>query len=278
MFIFAGMNDFYWSSQNSRFHGINWIPENFSRIMIIVHGIGEDISRYDHVARFFNGEGFAVTGIDHYGHGKSDGKKGTTPGFEFIFDYLTEYLAHVKELYGKPVVMYGHSMGGGVLTGFLLKRTPDIQAAVISAPALIVAKRPGAFLRGLLKILSAVVPNMRVNQGLDITKISHDREEVEKFRHNPLRHDKMSFRLASDMIQNGAWCLLHAAELKIRSLLIHGSEDAFTAVEGSRIFAERAPAALLTYKEWEGDYHELHNEVNRQDVLLFVAGWLSGVR
>ncbi|CAL1517510.1 Monoacylglycerol lipase [Chitinophaga sp. MM2321] len=272
------MNDFYWSAQHTRFHGINWIPDNFSRVMIIVHGIGEDVGRYDHVAKFFSGQGFAVTGIDHYGHGKSDGKRGASPGFEFMFDYLQDYLDHVKELYDKPVVMYGHSMGGGVLTGFLLKREPAIQAAVISAPALIVGRRPGALLRGLLRFLSGVLPDVRINQGLDINKISHDKEAVEKFRRNPLRHDKLSLRLANDMIRNGAWCLLHAGELQIRSLLIHGSADEFTAVEGSRLFAERAPASLLSYQEWEGDYHELHNEVNRKEVLLFIAGWLSGIR
>lgn len=278
MFIFAGMNEFYWSFRNTRFHGISWIPDQFSRVMIIVHGIGEEVGRYDHVARFFNGEGYAVLGIDHYGHGKTDGKRGATPGFEYMFDYTAAFLAYAKELYQQPVVMYGHSMGGGLLTGFLLHRTPDILGAVISAPALIVAKRPGSFLRGLLRVLNRVVPNLRLNQGLDITKVSHDTDEIEKFRHNPLRHDKMSVRLASDMIQNGLWCLEHAHALKIRSLLIHGSEDEFTAVDGSRLFAERAPAGLLTYREWPGDYHELHNEINRQEVLLFVAGWLSALR
>lgn len=246
--------------------------------MVLIHGIGEDVSRYDHVARFFNGEGYAVLGIDHYGHGKSDGKRGVTPGFEYMFDYEAAFLAYVKELYQLPVVVYGHSMGGGLLTGFLLHRNPAVLGAVISAPALIVAKRPGSFLRGMLRVLNRIVPNLRLNQGLDINKISRDPDAVEKFRQNTLRHDKMSIRLAHDMVHNGLWCLEHADNLKTHSLLIHGSDDSFTAVEGSRIFAERAPAGLLTYREWPGDYHELHNEINRQEILLFVAGWLSALR
>ncbi|HVI44728.1 MAG TPA: lysophospholipase [Chitinophaga sp.] len=272
------MNDFYWTWQDTRFHGINWIPDNFGRVMVIVHGIGEDVSRYDHVAKFFTDRGFAVTGIDHYGHGRSDGKRGASRGFGYVFDYLQAFLQHVKDLYGKPVVMYGHSMGGGVLTGFLLQRTPVILAAVISAPALIVAKRPGAFLRGVLNILTAIMPNLRINQGLDINKISHDKDAVEAFRRNPLRHDKLSLRLANDMIRNGRWCLEHADQLKIPSLLIHGNADEFTAVEGSRLFAERAPAQFLTYREWEGSYHEMHNETNKEEVLAFIAAWLDNVK
>lgn len=272
------MNEFYWTYQHTKFHGIHWNPDKSDRVMIIVHGIGEHIGRYDHVASFFMKEGFAVIGIDHYGHGKTDGKKGASKGFIFMFDYLEAFLAHVTATYNKPVVMYGHSMGGGVLTGFLLRRRPPIQAAVISAPALIIGTRPGSFLKGVLKVVSAVAPHLRIKQGLDINKISHDKAAVEKFRKDPLRHDKLSLRLANDMIQNGAWCLLHAADLAVKSLLIHGNADEFTAVEGSRLFAERAPAALLTYREWEGMYHEMHNEPDSRDVLLFMAGWLSNVR
>jgi acylglycerol lipase len=272
------MNDFYWFYQRTKFHGINWIPENFQRVMIIVHGIGEHMGRYDHVAAFFMKEGYAVIGIDHYGHGKSDGKRGASRGFDFMFDYLHSFHRHVKDTYGKPIVMYGHSMGGGVLTGYLLRRQPELLAAVISAPALIIGTRPGGFLKGFLHVASSLVPHLRINQGLDINKISHDKGAVEKFREDPLRHDKLSLRLADDMIRNGAWCLEHAERLSVPALLIHGNADEFTAVEGSRLFAERAPSALLTYREWDGLYHEMHNEPDARDVLLLVAGWLSNVR
>ena len=268
-------NAFYWTTRHTRFHGLEWIPGQYSHVMIIVHGIGEHIGRYDAVAAYFADKGFAVTGIDHYGHGRSDGDRGASKGLQFTMDYLGDYLRYVQEQYGKPVVMYGHSMGGGMLAGFLLRKQPAIEAAVLSAPALIVARRPGALLRGFLRVAAAVLPNLRISQGLDITKISHDTREVEKFRADPLRHGKMSLRLANDMIQNGLWCLRHAKQLHVPALLIHGNADELTAVEGSRLFAERAPQNLLTYKEWLGDYHELHNELNNKDVLFYVNKWLT---
>lgn len=271
-------NEFYWSWQQTTFHGIRWVPEHFNRLLIIVHGIGEHVGRYEHVAEFFMQEGFAVMGIDHYGHGKSDGPRGASKGFPFMFDYLEAWLQELQSAYHQPVVMYGHSMGGGVLTGFLLHRQPDIQAAVISAPALIIGRRPGKLLRGALQLLSTVAPGFRMNQGLDINKISHDKSAVEKFKTDPLRHDRLSLRLANDMIQNGLWCLQHAGELRVQSLLIHGNADEFTAVEGSRLFAQRAPAGMVTYREWEGLYHEMHNEPEYREVLLFIAGWLSNMR
>ncbi|RFS26405.1 lysophospholipase [Chitinophaga silvatica] len=271
------MNEFYWSFQQTRFHGNSWVPANFNRVMIIIHGIGEHLGRYAHVAEYFTTQGFAVVGIDHYGHGLSDGKRGASKGYEFTFDYLSAFLQHIKDTYHLPVVMYGHSMGGGILMSYLLKRKPAIQAAVVSAPALIVADGPGTVLKSMLKVLSKVVPNFTIKQGLDINKISHDPKQVTKFEQDPLRHDKLSLRLANDMIQYGAWSIAHADELKIPTLLIHGTADAFTAVEGSRSFAGKAPKQWLTYREWEGMYHELHNEPENREVLSFISGWLSNV-
>jgi acylglycerol lipase len=268
------MEEFYWSFQQTKFRGLKWVPAHFDRVMIIVHGIGEHIGRYEQVAAFFMEQGFAVVGIDHYGHGKSDGRKGASKGFEFMFSYLQDFLTYAAELYAKPLVMYGHSMGGGVLTGFLLKKQPQLAAAIISAPALIIASKPGVLLRGLLKVLNVLVPHIRIPQGLPLEKISHNPAAVEKFRNDPLRHGKLSFRLAHDMIENGQWCLQHANLLNVRTLLIHGNADEFTAVEGSRLFAERAPAGMLTYQEWEGMYHEMHNEIESAKVLQFISSWL----
>ncbi|WP_316818922.1 alpha/beta hydrolase [Pedobacter nyackensis] len=269
------MKEFYWSYQQTNFRGIKWQPEKFNKVMIIVHGIGEHIGRYDHVATFFMEQGFAVVGIDHYGHGKTDGLPGASRGLEYMFDYLQKFLLHVKTEFNKPVVMFGHSMGGGVLTGFLLKRQPEILAAVISAPALIIGTRPGPLLKGVLKAITSIVPNVRIPQGLDINKISHDQAAVEKFRNDPLRHGKISFRLANDMIQNGTWCLEHASELHVKTLLIHGNADEFTAIEGSRQFAASAPKQLLTFKEWDNLYHEMHNEPESNEVLNYVMNWLK---
>ncbi len=61
-------------------------------------------------------------------------------------------------------------------------------------------------------------------------------------------------------------------------LLMHGNADAFTSVEGSRRFAKLAPAHMVTYKEWDGLYHEMHNEPQRPEIFQFMAGWLSAVQ
>lgn len=271
------MQDFSFTTQQTRFHGITWEPKQFDRVMIIIHGIGEHVGRYAPVAAYFNQYGFLVTGIDHYGHGKSDGKRGTTKGIQFIFDYLQDFIDEIKQRYQLPIVLYGHSMGGGITTGFLLKRQPNIQAAIISAPLLLLPQHPAPWYQRLVRWLSKLLPHFTISQGLDIRKISHDTHEVNLFRQDPLRHDRISFLLGSTLLDNAAWSLENARRLKVPTLLIHGDQDEFTSIKGSRLFSERAPKELLTYKEWPGYYHEMHNEIDKKAVLDHILSWLNQV-
>lgn len=270
--------DFTWEYDGRKFHGVTWQPAHYDRVMVVIHGIGEHVERYAPLAEFFNKEGYLVTGIDHFGHGKSDGKRGDALPLPAIFDYLEAFLQFTWEQYPAPMILYGHSMGGGLLTGLLLNRQPDVQAAIISAPALLLPQKPNAVLRGILRAGASLLPHLRVKTPLDINKISHDRSEVEKFEKDPLRHPLASLRLMHILVSNGQWCLRHADRLQVPALLMHGNADEFTSVDGSRQFAEKVPGKLLTYKEWDGLYHEMHNEPQRQEIFQFMAGWLSAVR
>lgn len=267
------MKEFNWSYLGTRFSGRSWLPANFKAVIILIHGIGEHTGRYAHVAAHFNREGFGVIGIDHYGHGKSEGKRGASQGFEYAFDYLGSFLEHVQSLYDKPVLLYGHSMGGGMAMGFILRRRPAVKGAIISSPAFIVSRDPGPFLRRLLHLLYKLTPGLRIPQGLDLNKISRNKSVAKAFLKDRLNHGLMSIQLAYEMIENGAWCLAHAHELALPVILIHGDADEFTSVEGSRRFAGHAPAEYLSYREWKGGYHELHNDPGQEEVLDTLTGW-----
>lgn len=272
------MKTFQWFYKGIRFAGFSWEPENVDQVVVMVHGIGEHMGRYDYLARHFVKNNYLVIGIDHYGHGNSEGKRGTTKGYDFYFDYLDAFIRYVKEEWGKPVVLYGHSMGGGITAGYLLKRQPQLSAAVLSAPALMLTRAPSQLLTKTVGVLSKVAPDFLIDQGLDINKISRSPEIVASFKNDPLRFDKLSLRLAYEMVENGRWCIDHADLLQTRTLLMHGDADEFTSIKGSDQFAANAPAQFLSYKKWPGAFHELHNEPERDEILGFVKGWLSLIR
>jgi alpha-beta hydrolase superfamily lysophospholipase len=69
------------------------------------------------------------------------------------------------------------------------------------------------------------------------------------------------------------YSLKHASELKVPTLLLHGSDDMLTSPEGSREFAGKTDMAVL--KIWDGSYHELHNEPFKDEVFKYIMSWIN---
>src|SRR4051812_39704543 len=110
-----------------------WPVEDPARLVVLVHGYGEHIGRYEHVARALNAAGSAVAGPAHVGHGRSAGDRALVEDFEPIVD---DVRAVVHETRGDlPVVMVGHSMGGLIATRYAQRHREDLAGLVLSGPA-----------------------------------------------------------------------------------------------------------------------------------------------
>src|SRR5215211_4098720 len=110
-----------------------WPIDDPARLVVLVHGYGEHIGRYEHVAAALNARGCAVVGPDHRGHGKSPGEPALVEDFEPIVEDLR---AVVQDARGDlPVVMVGHSMGGLIAIRYAQRHPEDLAGLVLSAPA-----------------------------------------------------------------------------------------------------------------------------------------------
>ena len=111
----------------------SWVPDNAARgVILLVHGLGEHSSRYEHVARHCTDRGFAVHALDHYGHGKSDGQPGYVERFSVYLDGVAALLTKVQSASpGLPLFLVGHSMGGLIAAAFLLENQATFRASVV---------------------------------------------------------------------------------------------------------------------------------------------------
>ncbi|WP_153799993.1 alpha/beta hydrolase [Foetidibacter luteolus] len=268
------MERFVWKFKETSFAGYHWRPQQYDYVVILVHGIGEYAGRYKHVAAFFNRQNIAVTSIDLYGHGYSDGQRGASKGLVFSLEYLSAFINTSIKEYKCPAILYGHSMGGGLAAGLLLRKKTDIAAAILTSPGLVVAQMP-RLKEKLLCMANFIVPNLRISQGFQLEKITRNTEAVNAFRNDPATHGMVSIRLAYEMICNGRWCIANAHRLKHKTLLIHGTCDHFTNINGSREFAAGANKTALSFIEWPGGYHELHNEPDAAAFFDRVIQWLK---
>ena len=101
---------------------------------LLVHGLGEHMGRYAHVAKHLNDWGFAVRGYDHFGHGLSTGIRGGLPSDDRMLDDLAKVIADTRRSIaaGEPLVLIGHSMGGGVVGRFVSLNVAPVDALVMS--------------------------------------------------------------------------------------------------------------------------------------------------
>jgi len=96
-----------------------WAIQKPEAVVFVVHGFGEHINRYDELARLLNHHGYSVFGLDHRGHGKSEGLRVDINKFS---DYVNDYICFIQHIqinvypFPKPAFLLGHSMGGLIAT------------------------------------------------------------------------------------------------------------------------------------------------------------------
>jgi alpha-beta hydrolase superfamily lysophospholipase len=244
-------------------------------VLLIVHGLGEHSGRYMNVVNHFVPLGYAVYGLDHIGHGKSDGGREIVERFEDFTDNLTIYYNMVKVWQpGKPIYLLGHSLGGLIGSYYLLDHQADFKGAIISAPSIKVSQSISRVTITMSKILSAIAPKAGV-LALDATGISRDPDVVNTYVNDPLVfHDKTPARLAAEMLKA---MLRVTAELEIISLpfiTMQGSLDKLVDPGGAQLLYDKASSKDKTIKIYEGFYHEVFNEPERAVVLKDVETWL----
>jgi len=256
--------------------GQSWQPEDQPRAVVcLVHGMGEHSGRYAHVADRLTKTGYIIFAFDLRGHGRSEGQLGHTPSYEALLNDIDFLLGEAEKHFPQlPRFLYGHSLGGNLVLNYVLRRKPELKGAVTTGPWLRLAFEPPAFKVILAKVTNQIWPSFSQISGLDTKAISRDPEVVRAYENDPLGHDHISARMFIGVYQAGQWSLEHASELPIPLLLMHGGDDKLSSVKASREFADKV-TEKCTLKIWDGLYHEIHNEPEKEEVFKFFIDWLD---
>lgn len=251
-----------------------WTVENPKAVLALVHGMGEHSGRYAHVAAYLNGIGVSVAAIDHRGHGHSGGKRGHTPNHDQLLSDVGTLLAHARSMAkGSKVFLFGHSMGGNVVLNYALRRKDGADGVIASGPWLRLAFEPPKFEVTLAGIFRNLLPGFTQGTKLDTKAISRDAAVVKAYENDPLVHDRISVSFFLGTYEAGLWALSHAADLKLPLLIYHGTADRLTSHQASAEFA-RAATTDVTWRAFEGLYHECHNEPEKQQVFDLLGQWI----
>ena len=254
----------------------NWHPKNQPKAVIcLVHGLGEHSGRYTHVADRLTKAGYAICTFDLRGHGQSEGPRGHTPSYEALLQDISSLLEVANKQFPQlPSFLYGHSLGGNLVLNYVLRRQSHLKGVIATSPWLRLAFEPPRFKIILAQITNYIRPSFSQKNGLDIKTLSRDPEVVHSYENDPLVHDNISTRMFIDIYQSGQWALKHASKFSLPLLLMHGGDDKIISVKASHEFVN-TKNKNCTLKIWDGLYHEIHNEPEKEKVFKFMVDWLD---
>lgn len=262
-----------------RIYHQSWVPDTEPHALILlVHGLGEHSSRYGNVVDRLVPKGYAIYALDHIGHGRSEGARKYADSFSVFTDTLTEYLAKIKAWHPDlPIYLLGHSLGGLIGATYLLEHQADFAGAVLSAPAFKVVGPVPPLLLMTGKVLSVLWPTAGII-ALNSEAASRDPAVIEANSNDPLMgRNKTTARLGLEMYNAMHRIDKEAATLTLPILILQGTGDMIVSPEGAQAFYDKISSRQKTLKLYDGLYHEVFNEPERDVVLSDLEAWLDDI-
>ena len=254
-----------------------WMPEGEVRaVLLVVHGLAEHSGRYMNLVNRFVPLGYAVYGIDHIGHGRSEGRRLFVERFADYLEPLATYADMVRSWQpNKPIFLVGHSMGGLIGALHLTAHQDKLAGAVLSGPSV---KAPGNVPKAVILIgraLSILFPRLGLLR-LEAEGVSSDPAVLKAYLDDPLvSRGKMTARLGAELLGAMVRIGVEANRITLPLLILQGGADRLVDPSGAQLLHERVSSLDKKLIVYEGFYHEVFNEPQHGRVLSDVEQWLE---
>jgi alpha-beta hydrolase superfamily lysophospholipase len=252
-----------------RLHVQEWEPAaDPTHVVVIAHGYGEHIGRYEHVASAFGAGGALVVGLDHVGHGRSDGERALIADFGPVVGDLHGLVEFTRQAHPDlPVVLVGHSMGGLIATRYAERYGDGLAGVVLSAP---LVGNPGT------GALLAMEPLPEIP--IDPAVLSRDESVGQAYADDPLvYHGGFQRPTLAAMAAALLDSALDARQVRGPVLWQHGTADQLVPLEGTRRLIELFDGAEVQTRHYPDARHEIFNETNRDEVLADTSAFITAV-
>lgn len=253
----------------------SWQPEGQPRgVVVIVPGFNSHSGQYLWVGQQLAARGLAVSALDLRGRGRSDGERFYVEKIEDYVDDVASLVMQAKSANpGLPVFVLGHSAGGVVSCIYTLEHQQEINGLICESFAyeLPVPDLVLSFLKGLSHITHHTHVFSLKNEDF-----SRDPQTVAAMNDDVLiKGESQPAQTAAVMINASSRLREEFPLITIPVLILHGTADKATKPSGSQHFFEQAGSTDKTLKLYEGHYHDLLNDRDKEVVLADVAGWIA---
>jgi acylglycerol lipase len=267
----------------ARFEGVgglriftrSWRPAGKPRgVVVISHGFNSHSGHYQWVAEQFVAHGLAVYALDHRGRGQSDGERFYVDKFgDYVHDLAT-FIQMVKaQEPGLRIFLLGHSAGGVIACGYALEYQDQLAGLICESFAHEVPAPE--FALAVLKGISHLAPHAHVFK-LKNEDFSRDPKWVAMMDADPLiAHEVQPTKTVAEMVRADEHLKKDFPLIKLPVLILHGTLDKATKPNGSRRFYEMAGSSDKTLKIYEGHFHDLLADVDKEVVMSDIQAWID---
>ncbi len=297
------------TSDGVNLHTYEWLPEagkEITGVVQISHGMAEHALRYEDFASFLTANGLAVYAHDLRGHGKTAGEIKNV-GFvrpnlgwdQFVSDFK-EVGRMIKDKYvGKPLFVFGHSMGSLVIRKFLLDSDNGLKGAILSGSP----ENPGivgnmGYLATKILMLfnpanspSPFMDNLSFGAFNKVFKpnrtkfdwLSRDPDQVDKYVTDPYCGGIFSLGFFHELLRGVAFACkqrnIEKTSPDLPILIFSGEKDSVgnngKSVAELLIRFKKAGLKDVTMKLYPDARHEMLNEINNKEVYQDILDWIK---
>jgi acylglycerol lipase len=269
---------YFIGANNYKLYFQSWLPDvAVKAVLFLAHGIVEHSGRYAGFGSYLASQGFAVYAFDYRHHGQSEGKKGNIDKFSLILDDFEIFLKMIQTVYSdRKTFLFGHSMGASFSMAFAEKHQSELTGLILSgSPLRSLPPIPTAAI-GLMYPLVLMTPNMGIYK-LNSSTLSRDKTVVEGYNNDPLVfRGKLSCRLIISFMWGLHKIEDRLGDIRIPALILHGTEDNLCSPHGSEVVLQKISSKNKSFIRYQGYYHEILNEPEKEMVRLDILGWLNG--
>lgn len=242
--------------------------------LVLCHGVNSHGGQYIRAAEQFAARGFAVTAPDLRGRGRSEGERFYA---ERIDDYVSDLSRAIEYARsrnpGLPVYLLGHSAGGVTAVSYALDYQDRIAGLICESFAFRVYA-PNFALK-VLEGASHITPHAHVLK-LKMEDFSRDPEWVAVLKADPLTLDEVQpVATVAALARAGERFEREFGRITLPVLILHGTADKATRPDGSQQFFDEAGSSDKTLKLYDGYYHDLLNDLGREQVMSDIVFWIE---
>jgi alpha-beta hydrolase superfamily lysophospholipase len=270
----------YRANDGAILHGYRWTSRetdaSAKAIVVIMHGYGEHCGRYRELAEFLVHAGYVAAGFDARGHGQSPGQRGHIAHFERYVDDLQGFLDDQRRLHpGLPLMLLGHSNGGLISLRTVQTRTPLPDGLILTSPLVALQPAHQPVPRWAAVVLSAFASRLPLPNGLDRDELSHDPKILEAHRRDKLCHGRSTpawYVAATGAMQQ---VFANLDRIRLPVLAIEADTDPIVVPQAITQLYEGIASADKELVVCKNAFHEVLNEVGREDTYRRIVGWLA---